>query len=185
MTKLAFINIDRILTNGDKRFALAEEAKQKCLAMNGTRSQSIDCYWRTAFNAEHIALDVPIDGAREALNAIEEKYDVIFLTSRPEFLRRASLAWLKQHHYMGISRDMLMKPSSFQYTKTTVWKAGTIHQTAALYGATEVLVIDDEQANLDEVQKYEGSFLLRCFTSLEMKEPEPVASDEEDDDHPF
>lgn len=159
---IAFIDIDGVIANADKRFALAEQAKQQALALNATDKQATDAYWRTAFNPEHIALDELIEGAGEAIRILEDDYDILYLTSRPEYLREATRTWLKR---FDLIRDLIMKPASFQYhLKTVTWKVGTIHQMAAYFSAKNVLVIDDEQANLDEMAKL--PFSIKTYTSL-------------------
>jgi len=181
--RIAFIDIDRVLANGDARFALAEKAKQEVLTVTGDRREATNAYWRTAFTPEHIALDTPIDGAPDAINKISADYDIILLTSRPEHLRTATTEWLKNHNLIWYT-DMVMKPAVNQYHKTREWKVWMVHALAGMYNASDVLVIDNEEANLDELAKVPAPFKMRVYTSLEMKEAvEPVLPD--DDDHLF
>jgi hypothetical protein len=169
MAKIAFIDIDRVCANGDARFALAEQAKQQVFYVSGTNRDAMNAYWRTAFNADHIALDEPIDGAREKLIVIEHEYDIFFLTSRPENLRDATEEWLAQHAlYDG--RTIIMKPAVNQFHKTREWKSWTIRLVASMYHATDVLVVDGEQDNLDVLIIVPAPFKIRAYTSLEMKE---------------
>jgi hypothetical protein len=182
MTKLACIDIDRVCANGDARFALAEQAKQQVFALNGTNRDAMDAYWRTAFTAEYIALDTLIDGCYDALNVLEDDhYDLIFLTSRPEQLRKATRDWLNQYR-IGMGRDLVMKPAINQFHKTREWKVWAIHLLAGMYGASEVLVIEDESANLDELARHAAPFKIRAYPSLEMKE---IVGNDLDDIRPF
>jgi ribonucleotide monophosphatase NagD (HAD superfamily) len=189
MTKLAIIDLDGVIADSTARFAKAEEAKQTFLAglqgdiqarmhnvLSSTykppREQATNIYWQTALDPSLVPLDTLIPGTLEALDVLYGEYGVLFLTSRPETMRAATEEWLYQHNIIvehpAFGSSLVMKSPAFQYTKTTVWKAGIIHTLTALYAASEVLVIDDEQANIDELHKYgfEDSVKLRCSTSL-------------------
>jgi hypothetical protein len=181
MSKIAFIDLDGVVANSDLRFAQAEQTANAKYQQEVYSSAWTDLYWRTVFDPTNVQMDTPIEGAYDALNKIEENYEVHFLTSHPEPMRRATQAWLKQHRLMGLARDLIMKPVSMQYTKTVVWKVGTIHMLASMYGASEVLVIDDEQMNIDALAGYQTPYLLRTYKSLAMQDETPDI----DDDHPF
>ena len=182
MSKLAFIDIDRVCANGDARFALAEKAKQEFLAVVGNRPMATDIYWRTAFTSEHIALDTVKYGVYDRLNQLEaDGYRLLFLTSRPEHLRAATRDWLKAYR-IGMARELVMKPSVNQFHKTREWKVWTIHLLTGMYLASEILVIDDDQNNLDELARHPAPFTIRAYTSLEMKE---VVGNDLDDIRPF
>ncbi len=182
--KLAFIDLDGVIADSTARFDHAEFVATMRYTKSTQSKLWTDLYWRTVFHPDHLVLDTVIDGVRDALTQLEEDYDsVIFLTSRPESMRAATVAWLEQHLEVH-TRELLliMKPSAFQYVKTVTWKAGTIHQLAAYYSATDVLVVDDEQANLDEVTRHDAPYKLLCFTNLKREvEPEPPF----DEDFPF
>jgi hypothetical protein len=168
--KIAFINLDGVVANGDARFAMAEE-----VASSNFPRQSKDwtnAYWHNVFMPDRVSLDTLIPGVHEAMERISnENYGMLYLTSRPEHMREATLAWLKQHGLFGLLNELFMKPASMQYIKTVVWKCGLIHTLAFAYSATEVLVVDDEQMNLDELQKYTTSFAMKFYKSLDMQEP--------------
>jgi hypothetical protein len=169
MSKICFCDLDGVVVNKDAfRFAKAEEEKQMCLASGGTEKEADDIYRHFAFLSDLVYRDMPIEGARDALNKIAERYEITFLTSRPEYMRRATQQWLSHHRLMGMALDLVMKPAPFQRVKTVVWKAGIIHTLAFTFGASEILVVDDEQLNLDELLKYDNSasFFLRCYQSL-------------------
>jgi hypothetical protein len=109
--------------------------------------------WQIAFDPELVVLDIIIDGVHAQLEALERRgYTIIYLTSRPESMRAATLTWLDKH---GLATRMLvMKSAAFQFTKTVVWKAGMVNTLATALQAREVLVVDDEQANIDEIRKH-------------------------------
>lgn len=171
---IAFIDIDRVISNGDARFALAESV---AITFPYKSKDYWDTYWHAAFNPENLRMDTLIPGADLQLARIMQNYDVIYLTSRPEHMREATRAWFKENG-LPTTPDLLMKPPPFQFTKTYVWKVGTIHQMAYMYKAIDVLVIDDEQTILDELARLATPFTLRAYKSLDMQEPDV-------DEHPF
>ncbi len=196
--KLAIIDLDGVVADPEARFKRAEEAKQAFLQEaesrfetvlheGTTNKQAIDLYWRTVFTPELVSLDTPIEGAREAMNKLmEEGYLLIYLTSRPELMRWTTLAWLGDHdilhHVDGgniVPIKLVMKPPAAQYVKTVVWKALTIQMLVSLYGAEEVLVVDDEAANMAELQKYDVSHMRLCSSLAEAIAPPP------ENDRPF
>ncbi len=176
--KLAIIDIDNVIANPAARFARAEEEKQEYLNDPDSFSDprtATDVYWRTAFDPELVALDTLIEGANEALNRLYgDGYDIYLLSSRPEAMREATLAWLDAQHIRRYWYDdrLVLKPAAAQYTKTVVWKASVIHMLAAMQEAEEVLVIDDEQAIIDEVMRFADSvpYSIKCYRSLRMEE---------------
>ncbi len=137
MTKLCVVDLDGVVANVDARFAEAEEAKAEYLDStarndlssgfkhdwNVVKREATDLYWRTVFNPDLVSLDTLIDGANEAIVRIEEDYQVVYLTSRPETMRAATFEWLLNSRLSG--PKLVMKPSAFQYTKTVIWKAGS------------------------------------------------------------
>jgi len=163
--KLAVIDLDGVVANVDARFARAEEVKlallsDRSIQLGERERTATNRYWQEVFNPEYVPLDTLIDGTGRALDDVEEEgYDIVFLTSRPEAMRQATLAWLDEHGAweniaIAEKRQLVMKAPAFQYVKTTVWKAGMVQTLSALYGASRVLVVDDEQANLNEIIKY-------------------------------
>lgn len=170
--KLCICDLDGVIANREAAFAHAEEVKQAFIeqASNdlyaASEREAANVYWRAVFDPEYVPMDTLIDGVKEALYDLERNdmggpYEVIFLTSRPESMRDATLQWLSDYgiryqfnslHYR--KRELIMKPPAFQYVKTTVWKAGMVQTLEALYGATDLLIIDDEQANINEHLKY-------------------------------
>ena len=163
--KLAIIDLDGVVADATARFAKAEEVKQAYVerASNdlyaADEREATNIYWRAVFNPEYVPLDVPmaVDEDLEVLD--RQHWQILYLTSRPESMREATEEWLNDHSLYAWSMvnfpgSLIMKAPAFQYVKTIIWKAGMIHSLAALAGATELLVIDDEQANLNEVVRY-------------------------------
>ena len=134
--KTAFIDLDGTVCNSEKRF---EQAWQK---------GRLD--WKIAFHPPLLALDELIAGSEAALERFErEGWQVVFLSSRPENLHRATRAWLKHHHLLYGQygeRRILLKPSAHRFTSTPRWKAEIV--CAAGQNQAEVLVVDDANENL-------------------------------------
>lgn len=186
--KVAFIDLDGVVVDASLRFLQAKNTASLTFSEEFESKQWTSLYWKSVFDPQAIMLDELIAGSCEALDQLErDGYQVVFLTSRPEGLRQATIEWLQVN---GLSHDvykedtrlLVCKPAAFQFTKTIVWKAGTVHQLASMWGATEVLVIDDESVNVSEIQKFAGAYSLSCFPTLQ-REVAPALPD--DDEHPF
>lgn len=163
MTRICIVDIDGVVADSTERFKRAAEA--------GDRASS--AYWKVAFTPELVSLDTRIFLAEDHLNTLcfEENYEIIFLTSRPETMRKATLEWLFRENILYYFRNqeaLVMKAPAFQYTKTTVWKAGMVQTLAALYGASSVLFVDDEIANSQAVfAVWDHAIPLRVCGSLQ------------------
>ncbi len=189
MTRIAFVDIDGVIADSTARFEHARTTTD-AVYPGGTLEQCDyrDLYWQTVFDPRHVHLDVLIEGTASYLllsSAIYSK--IIYLTSRPEAMRSATERWLDEHNVLHFAANVLMKPSAAQYIKTFTWKALTIQTWASAFGATEVLVVDDEEINLNEIKRYVSlSYVLRCQKSLK-REVDPSIKYEawDDDDHPF
>lgn len=196
---MCIIDLDGVVSDSSARSQEAEKAKQAFLEEQklhprivenfSVGKEATNLYWQTAFNPELVALDTLIDGAKEALETLryERAYELLFVTSRPESMREATEQWLFDHDivfYTFISYHsqiaLIMKESAFQFVKTVTWKTGIIQTLASLYGATDLLVIDDEDANIDEILKHMSD--VKCFKSLAEAIAEPV---EDETDSPF
>lgn len=168
--KLAIIDFDGVVADATARFAQAEEVKQAwldkarsiLLSTNAVdEREATNLYWRTVFDPANVSMDTEIDGASEAIYQLVEEHDytIVFLTSRPETMRQATISWLSDltgednDPVYGLER-VFMKAAAFQYVKTVVWKAGMVQTLATFFGASQVLVVDDEQANLNEIVKH-------------------------------
>lgn len=110
---------------------------------------SID--WDKALNGAYVHLDTLIDGAKEALATLASQSDMlVLLTSRYDHMAEASLLWLRAHE---IDYRVIFKPWEKRYTKTKVWKAEQVLTLARVEQASELIVIDDDQPNLDEIKR--------------------------------
>ncbi len=163
--KLAIIDLDGVIANVDGRFEAAELVKEQWLMERQqglpyandpvTERDATNIYWRAVFDPEQVHLDILIEGANNALLDIQAQgYKIIFLTSRPEDMRQATVEWLFINTVYDGDDELILKPPAFQYTKTTIWKAGTIQMLTMLYGAGDLLVVEDEQANINEITRY-------------------------------
>ena len=154
--KLAIIDLDGVVADATARFEQAKADAEAAFVDQAYEKREYDnVYWRAVFNPVLVELDTLIDGVNEALLDVQHAgYKVIFLTSRPESMRDATAFWLFGHSVYDGDDELIMKTGAFQYTKTTVWKAGMVQTLSALYQASRVLVVDDEQSNLDEIVKH-------------------------------
>lgn len=161
--KLAIIDLDGVVANADARFAKAEEVKKatwedRSVELGTKERTATDRYWRTVFDPALVELDTLIEGVTEAIDYLFDDmgYTVVLLTSRPESMREATSKWLWEVALLlpSVTRNLIMKAPAFQYTKTVTWKAGMVQTLEALYGAIDLLIIDDEQANINEHLRY-------------------------------
>ena len=153
--RVAFVDLDGVVTNSDARFALA------------TTNGKID--WRIALSGEHVSLDTLLEGGAAELDRLEaEGFTIVFLTSRLEDMREATVAWLNQHELLKACRRLEMKPLSERYTKTAAWKAARLHELALELSATDVRFIDDEAANCRAVMQRmpQVSYALEVWTGF-------------------
>ncbi len=190
--KLLVCDLDGVVADNTKRMEVAETKREfyrqhlgDCLPdalANPVNHASVqkgfddlleNLFWQTAFTPRLVNLDTLIECADEALYRLEEEagYHIVFLTSRIESMRRATLAWLTEHLREAVqSYDLVMKDTAFQYTKTPVWKAGTIQTLASLYGADDLLVVDDspdvQKAVLDAYPDGGEFGIVRVYASL-------------------
>lgn len=134
--KTAFIDLDGTVCNSEKRFAQAWQRGR------------ID--WSIAFHPPLLELDELIAGTETALEKFEQDgWQIVFLSSRPESLRRATRDWLRRHdllHGQHGERRIILKPSHQRTTNTPKWKAEIV--CAAGLNQAEVIVVDDASENL-------------------------------------
>jgi hypothetical protein len=140
-SKQAFIDLDGTVCNSEKRFEQARKSGQ------------ID--WKIAFHPPLLEMDELIVGSEVALEHLEaEGWTVIFLSSRPESLRKATKSWLKRYSLLHgpslVERQLILKAPKFRFSRTPHWKAEVI--CAAGAKAAQVLFVDDETENLSTVK---------------------------------
>lgn len=199
MNKIALIDLDNVVADPTARFAKAEAVKMAYLEgcelpeqdeFFGTRigdrvyqdsdvKRATDLYWRTAFTPEHVWLDTLIDGTEQALKSlILAGYDVGCMTSRPESMRSATLAWLDAQAMkvdltpldepnLALASQLIMKPASQKFVKTVVWKSGVVELLVRLFGIDELLYVDDEQAHRDAISALSLPCELKVAASLQ------------------
>lgn len=161
MTKLVITSIDRVLANGDARFAKAEQAKNEYLDLLDERADSREAtnmYWHTALTPELVPLDTPVNHAGERLETLRQAgYIVVIVSSRPEAMRDVTVRWLRWHFvdddsfHRGKFPLLVMKPASEQYTKTFIWVVQQIRKLLDTYKPSELIYVDGEQVNLQAV----------------------------------
>jgi hypothetical protein len=175
MSGIAFIDIDGVVADNTKRFALAEEAKKQYIRQHSEDEDVLRTatseYWKVALNGEHVHLDTLIDGVPLYLTALEARgYIIIFLTSRPEHMREATEVWMNQHSLLHPLRRLDMKPAEAQFVKTIVWKIDRLLFLATTMLADEVLFVDDEPPLRQELvdRASEVPYSIKVCSSLEM-----------------
>lgn len=170
--KLCIVDIDGVIADSTARFAKAEEAKAALLQKAvWAISDATDLYWRTALSPEYVHLDTLIDGVPEAIDQIcKAEYQVIFLTSRPESMRQATVDWIRQTNlrlsapWIGMIDRLVMKPASQQYVKTVTWKSGVVELLCRLFNVSDLLFVDDETAIKESIAAL--PLPCTCATSL-------------------
>jgi hypothetical protein len=177
---LAIIDIDGVIANPDARLAHALSVYMSSVPdelpqlRTKKSAETSDVYWQTAFRTDLVALDAPVEGAREALAGLSQGGQIIplLLTSRPEAMRESTQNWLLEHGFGGYAH-LVMKPPAATNGRssivTAIWKASIIDTLAMLYEASRVWVVDDSSAILDEVMKHLDvkRFDIKPFASLD------------------
>jgi hypothetical protein len=180
--RLAIMSIDRnTLVDASKRFQLAEKEANAHHNEQLDPAAWSDLYWRTAFRPDLVQHDALVPDALEQVGELkEQEYTVLLLASRPESMRAATETWLGEH---GVPYDFLvLKHPAFQYTKSLTWQAGTVHELALMFRASEVLYFDADVANRVEVGRYSGPYVLRVYDRLAAS---PEEQEDADLDEPF
>lgn len=83
--------------------------------------------------------DPPLAEGVERVRALAEGHEVVFLTGRPERLRRVTLAWLERH---GIGGHELLMRRHGDFRPARVAKAEELRRLAA--GRSVAVVLDDD-----------------------------------------
>lgn len=155
MPKIAFIDLDGTVCNNQKRFEQA------------THKGKID--WEIAFDPLLLDLDELIVAADQTIEALAaEDWTIIYLSSRPENLQRATKNWLKRH---GLAQHRLvLKPQHARRVNTPKWKASVVCTLGAK--AEQVLFVDDDTQNVVAVRSLwrvkVGKGKLQTISSLEL-----------------
>jgi len=126
--------------------------------------------WDRFFDPELVAQDVPIAESQDALGKVSKIFDkVIFLTGRPEYLRKTTAHWLDAH--FGVSptpEELFMRPSGSKISSSTIKKGLLETKVKPLYGDQDWVFIDDEVKNLEMFKNYGKALKApECWDMLE------------------
>ncbi len=151
-SKLALIDLDGVVIDATARFARAEEIRQAHLSP--TSREANERYWREALDPAYTHLDTLIEGADEHLASLRrEGFRIIYLSSRPESMRDATLKWLLEHHLFDDLNLLVLKAPSFQFKKTIDWYEWMADTLAHAFQSQQVLLISTRPSNLDAMKR--------------------------------
>lgn len=159
MNNLAFIDLDGVIVDCSTRLHHAEQSKQEYLRHGGETGQAGNVYWETVFRPDLVATDRLMEGANDVLWALKGAgYHIIFISSRQESMREATLDWFWEHlpdWNTQVQHHLWLKPYAHKYVRTSQWKAGVVHMQVSMDRfAKHILFVDDYAENRDEVHKY-------------------------------
>lgn len=143
--KLLILDIDGTLADLSQRENLIEK-------QDPTKED-----WDAFFSPEMVEKDQPIEEAKKAiLSGYLNKFDkVIFITGRPESLRKTTLDWLNQHLGLKVdSSDLYMRPEEARLPSASLKKAIINQKIKPKYGNYDWTFIDDEDDNLEVFQSF-------------------------------
>jgi hypothetical protein len=147
--------------------ARAEEADRRVQAKFAERNEATPApdtgayksvfYGRDAFfDPSLLRLDQLNPGAEVAIAQLRRLYaDIYILTSRPDFLARPTMMWLREHGIELDDEEVRFKLYKIgeewreQRTFTSAWKSTIVYQAACSY--RHVLFIDDDERNRQAV----------------------------------
>lgn len=150
LDKLALIDLDGALIDCTVRFKRAEDLR---LAHPRAGSkESWNYYWQEALDPAYFSLDTEIPDTKEALaDLAREGYALIYISSRAETLRAATVSWLVAHGFPPPTL-LLLKVAGFQYQKSPGWYAWMVATLVAITGCRDLLVVSDKKINLDAIR---------------------------------
>ncbi len=174
--KLAVIDGDGVLWNNDARMAIADKAAALVEdAMKQVADQPLSeadeweiesakksALWSIAFDPLLVELDRGIS-RNNAHTAIltTAGWEVVILSSNPEYTRERRTAWLRDHGYDKI--PLILKDTGTdedprdRYIKTPDWKVAQVQRLIEQYGGVAnidtLLFVDDMQKNRDAISK--------------------------------
>ena len=150
LPKLALIDLDGVLIDCTVRFRRAEDLR-KAHPRAGSK-ESWNYYWEEAMNPAFFHLDTEIAGTKEDLATLaREGYALIYISSRLEQLRAATVSWLADHSFPPPTL-LLLKVNSFKYQTSVDWYGWMTETLLAITGCRELLVVSDKKANLDAIR---------------------------------
>jgi len=152
-SKLALIDLDGVVIDATARFARAEEIRVIHLTELGDKEAN-DRYWREALNPAYTHMDTLIEGADEHLASLRrEGFRIIYLSSRPESMRDATLKWLLEHHLFDDLNLLVLKAGGFQFQKTVIWYDWMADTLAHAFQSQQVLLVSNRPSNLDAMKR--------------------------------
>lgn len=103
--------------------------------------------WDKFYDPQLVAKDPLIEGTKEILFFMQElKYQIIFLTGRPESLRMTTEAWLKEHLNITVSEETLLMRANGNFTKARDYKREQLtdlRSRNAMHNSCFIFVDDD------------------------------------------
>ena len=148
---LFIIDIDGTVANGERRFKEA--------GPEPTREDK-DRYfdWCRVINTG-IENDDPVPGMATLVRACAETARVVYLTSREERHREATVRWLRQHGF-PISQ-LIMRPNG-SYAHTPDFKEASINAVKLDPEEMVVVIDDDEHGTIEAMCRRNGFTFLKA-----------------------
>lgn len=185
--KLCIVDIDDVIANPSQRRSKALDAKTAYFQQHLNEGdpekvkkivkEAESEFYRVLFTPELVALDTLMPDVTEILDTLAQlDWQILFLTSRPESMRDATIKWLAQHGIeivpvgAGVAGQdwLVMCATAFRngYTKTTILKSGLVETFAHLFGVTELIFVDDNENNCNAVENIKDGLSKRCELAL-------------------
>jgi len=146
---ILILDVDGTLANIDHRLLLIDKIKPTAKD------------WNAFFDPKLVALDTPIRGTRYLFPKLLMEFDkLIFLTGRPERLRKVTHTWLEEiYSFYFDPRDLLMRPEHWAATDDISVRAkfkSAIFQQEILpqYPKQNFIFIDDNVSILKELAEF-------------------------------
>lgn len=163
-----------MIVNNSERSRIAREH-----ADNFSGKAQTNEFFKKMFDPDLVKLDVIEDRAKELIERIGERSAIVYLTSRPHYMRLDTEKWLDEH---GITHPCFFKnygtgiigpdgkpDNGDRFIKTYTWKAQEVtritQEIEAKLGEPPeyILFVDDEEANRAAVAEIgDPRILIRC-----------------------
>lgn len=121
--------------------------------------------WDEFLSPELVAKDVPLDIAAKHYKEATSNFDkVIFLTSRPEYLRETTRKWLKKYFGANPNEDELfMRPDGDVRSSDAIKKETLEGPISDLYGNLAWVLVDDDPDNISVFNEFGLTFSAEGF----------------------
>ena len=164
--KLALIDLDGVVIDATARFARAEEIRLLHLSEAGDKTAN-ERYWREALDPAYTHLDTLIPGADEHLASLRrEGFRILYISSRPESMRDATLKWLYDHGLFDDQNLLVLKAASFQFQKTVIWYDWMADTFVHTFQSGHVVIVSNKQANIDAMKRPIAGLQPRAYHRL-------------------